>query len=133
MKQGISIFLIIVLLALVAAGARYVFIGDDSDTKDRGNSSRQDKQSDQPVNETITATGELHCLVPKGDGPHTMECAFGLKQADGTVYGLGYDDPTLIGTIPTGTQIEVTGTLAASTNSKFETEGTIKATSVKQL
>lgn len=38
--------------------------------------------------ERAQLSGTIVCLPHKGDGPHTMECAFGLKTDDGAHYGL---------------------------------------------
>jgi len=38
--------------------------------------------------EPIAVNGVITCLPHKGDGPHTLECAFGLKADDGAHYGL---------------------------------------------
>lgn len=36
-----------------------------------------------------TITGKVVCLPKKGDGPHTLECAFGIQSAsDGKYYSL---------------------------------------------
>ncbi len=55
----------------------------------------------------VTIKGESTCLKHKGDGPHTMECAIGIKTESG--------DYALSGEITPGAdnQIEVTGTLTA--------------------
>ena len=62
------------------------------------------------VPSNATLQGEYVCLPKKGDGPHTLECAFGLKADDGNYYSLsmnrGIPD---IYNIPTGSRIKVTG------------------------
>lgn len=62
--------------------------------------------------QSITITGEFTCLPHKRkEGPQTLECAFGLKTADGHYYGL--NDPTMqhITSAITGKQITVTGVI----------------------
>lgn len=46
------------------------------------------RQGGTPVVSKVTMTGEIACLPKKGPGPHTMECAIGLKGADGRYYAL---------------------------------------------
>lgn len=69
---------------------------------------------------SVTIKGESTCLKHKGDGPHTMECAVGIKTAAG--------DYALNGEIVPGadTQIEATGTLSApAKNEKYDIVGTL--------
>jgi hypothetical protein len=49
-----------------------------------------DDPSQNPVvpGEEATITGTMVCLPHKGDGPHTLECAYGLKGDDGKHYAL---------------------------------------------
>jgi hypothetical protein len=42
--------------------------------------------------ETVTVEGEYQCLPKKGDGPQTLECAFGLRVDDDTHYALDMTD-----------------------------------------
>ncbi|TAH33741.1 hypothetical protein EYC59_04415 [Candidatus Saccharibacteria bacterium] len=85
------------------------------------------------TNKPVTKEGTIGCLKTSGDGPQTMDCAIGLTTADGTQYGLGSDDPTLTGSVPTGTTIRVTGTLSEPTGTKYNTAGTIHVTTLTKL
>jgi len=134
--------LIIAFVLVVAAGLVFYAAGrPDSDKARNGSSQDQDsgKQDDHGTSDemgkTVTKTGTLGCLQPKGDGPHTMECAFGLTADDGRVYALRADDPTIFSGVGTNDQkIEVTGTLAApEQTSKFDTAGTVRVTELKKL
>ena len=127
---------IIVGLILILAVVGYALLRDDPNSQSRTSdtpSTNNNSQTDLEKSQEVTKTGIFNCLMPSGDGPHTMECAFGLTLDDGTVYGLGSDDPMLIGVIPTGTRVEVTGALQKVPNDKYDTAGTLKVTSVKQL
>ena len=78
---------------------------------------------------TLSLVGQTVCLLHKDvNGPHTMECAMGLKTDDGKYYGLGTDpyDPTLS---VTDRRVRVSGTLKSDTDSKYQSEGTITVTS----
>lgn len=50
----------------------------------------QEKQGDNTdiTSYRGTLSGEVVCLPHKGDGPHTMECAYGLKTDAGEHYAL---------------------------------------------
>lgn len=36
----------------------------------------------------VSLEGEMVCLPHKGDGPHTLECTFGIRDDDGNHFGL---------------------------------------------
>jgi len=63
------------------------------------------------ANLKATLTGTITCLPHKGDGPHTMECAFGLKASDGYHYALQNIWEVAPGLTETGVEIEVRGML----------------------
>lgn len=62
-------------------------------------------------NEEVRIKGEIVCLPKKGDGPYTMECAFGLKALDGSYYALSDSDSNYanISDLPTGEVAVITG------------------------
>lgn len=73
----------------------------------------------------VTVEGEIVCLPKKGDGPHTMECALGIKDKDGHHYAvtgskkIGYE---------TGKTVRVSGTLKpADSDTTYDIVGTIAA------
>jgi len=68
----------------------------------------------------VTVKGEPVCLTHKGEGPHTEECALGLKTANGAEYII--KGKTLAGESVT----EVTGKLMAPVRSDaYKNSGTI--------
>jgi hypothetical protein len=78
---------------------------------------------------TTTITGTTVCLPHKNvDGPHTMECALGIKTDDGTYYSIG-TDPYDVKLSETDRKVEVTGTLKTDNESKYNSRGTITVTS----
>jgi len=83
---------------------------------------------------TTTVSGVITCLPHKGDGPHTMECAFGLKAPDGTFYAL--QDLWTVAPDMTETEVSVRVTGAVSTpaaDEKYDIVGVIKVTKVEKL
>jgi hypothetical protein len=79
---------------------------------------------------TVTYEGKLACLPHKGDGPHTMECAFGLQLNDGRHLGLKdpAPNPTYIRN-PTGSRLTVTGTfINDGATSKYDIIGSLNVT-----
>lgn len=79
-------------------------------------------------NMQTTFAGTFVCLPHKGDGLHTLECAYGLRTADDHYYALQFDPP-----FPTNIEIdkpvEVTGTLTTATNNNYDAIGSIKVQS----
>lgn len=129
-------FIISIVIAVAVAGAiSRAVMNDDTDQKKSNNTvqSEQNDEQAEPKTSMTTQTGTYSCLAKHGDGPQTMECASGLKLDDGTQYALGSDDPMLLAGIPTGTRIEVTGSLQTSQNKTYDTMGTIKVQTFKQL
>lgn len=61
----------------------------------------------------LTLSGTFTCLPPKDtSGPHTMECAFGLKADDGHYYALDiqdYEREHGLGSFPTEGRISLSG------------------------
>lgn len=132
MKRN-KILAILVIAVLVASGAVvYALLNKDADKPSAQGVQVEDKDS---VNTTaVTKIGTIGCLAAASSGPQTMECALGLTEDDGTTYALRSEDPTLIGSIPTGQRIEVTGLLSQQANSsKYKTSGTIAVESVRRL
>jgi hypothetical protein len=81
----------------------------------------------------VTKTGTIECLTPKDtSGPQTTSCAIGMKQDDGTSYALNADDPTTTGSIPTGSRVQVTGTLSQQTT-QYTIAGIIHVISIQRL
>ena len=87
-----------------------------------------------------TIMGTFTCLPHKGDGPSTMECAFGLKSIDGSYYALDWSDsPHSAFDLPMDRQYLVTGLLlpieAMSSNSfsNYDIKGVMKVSSYAEV
>lgn len=64
------------------------------------------------VSYRATLEGEVTCLPHVGDGPHTMECAYGLKTDAGEYYALDLALMSQQATMPeTGERISANGTV----------------------
>lgn len=126
-----TFFIGIIISVIIVSGIRLAMSQDDSAPQSPQSSEQAD--TDNEKTKEFTMTGQYDCLEKTGDGPQTMECAMGLTLDDGTQYGLGSDDPALLAGVSTGTRIEVTGTLQESSNTTYETAGTIIVNSFKQL
>jgi hypothetical protein len=96
---------------------------------------RKDSQQEPP--ERVSVVGYFECLPHKDrSGLQTMECAFGvaIDQSDGhyaintalmSTYPIDY---------PTGAKVRVTGNLVPpEPTSKYDTDGTIWATTIERL
>lgn len=91
----------------------------------------KDEQPSKPNTVVQTFTGEIVCLPKPGDGPHTMECALGLKASNQKYYALKnnpqYD-------LPVNTNVAVTGKVAApSSDEIYDIAGTIDVSSIKPV
>lgn len=77
--------------------------------------------------EPITMTGTMTCLPHKGNGMHTMECAYGIKDDFGTHYGLrNIPQMDMMGGLyEMGQRITISGTLTTGTDEKYDIVGTI--------
>lgn len=87
--------------------------------------------------EQVTVTGEIDCLPKKGSGAQTMECAIGLRGADGQYYALKYQDgcdrePRFC---VVGVPFVVSGifSLGAPADSTYDIVGSIEVTSIKEV
>lgn len=93
-------------------------------------------QHDMPGNGTVTIEGDYGCLPHRNtEGPQTMECALGLRTSTGTYYALSDTsaDHSLISSVPTGSKVQVTGTLTLEESPVYQSSGTIAITAFKQL
>jgi len=81
----------------------------------------------------LNMQGESACLPHKGTGPHTEECAFGLKVSNGTYYALSnLDVDKDHKTFETGKDLLVSGTLLSpAENEKYDVAGTIQVYAIK--
>ena len=131
MNKRSSIALIALLFIVAISVATFAYMR----TRNNSITSNDQQTIQQEEGQMISATGTLDCLKQGASNqPHTMECALGLMTKDNKSYGLSSEDPMLIGTIPTNSQIEVNGILKSNAaQNKYETDGTIWVKSVKRL
>lgn len=89
----------------------------------------------EPAGNEISVAGTIVCLPKKGPGPHTMECAYGLRADGGQHYGLHNlftgawpwpldvsDRARIEGTLeapPAGTSYDIAGTIDVSSFEKI--------------
>lgn len=84
--------------------------------------------------EQVTLSGELTCLPKKGPGPHTMECAFGLKADDGTHWALRYLWEVAPGLTDTQMRIRVTGVVGEmDPNTSYDVAGVLEVISAQSI
>ena len=73
-----------------------------------------------------TITGKVVCLPKKGDGPQTLECAFGVQSTnDGKYYGMrGLSGPDANSAF--SKTVSITGPLSEpEVNTPYDTAGTV--------
>lgn len=90
----------------------------------------------EDIRASMTIVGEIDCLPKKSDGPHTLECAIGVKMKDNKYYALKnlekHDPEHKFSS--TGQQVEVTGLLqSASKDSPYDIAGTLDVTAIKEI
>ena len=98
------------------------------------------KQGLPPTPGPVTISGEITCLPKKGSGQQTMECALGLRGADGRHYGLKnlfQHDPEYKLSQP-GLHVKVSGVfnpeeISGPDGNKYDVVGTIDVTSIKEV
>lgn len=83
----------------------------------------------------VTLVGSIVCLPHKGDGPHTLECAYGFRADNGNHYALHnlFDGPWPWH-LDVGDRARVEGTLTApAANEKYDIVGVIDVESSEKL
>jgi hypothetical protein len=85
--------------------------------------------------EEISITGTIVCLPKKGPGPHTLECAYGLRADSGAHYGLSN---LFTGPWPwpldTGDRARITGELSEpEANTSYDVVGVIEVSNSQAL
>lgn len=70
-----------------------------------------------------TFSGEIVCLPHKGDGPQTLECAFGLQADDGRFYKVQSDPGPLNAEV--GDRVKIKGLLEPGSDDRYDTSGTL--------
>ena len=89
-----------------------------------------------PPTGAISLRGVIVCLPHKDmEGPHTLECAFGLRDESGRFFGLRDTDPTYknISSAPMNTPVYVTGTFTPKDDMKYQSIGNIEVTEIRQV
>lgn len=89
-----------------------------------------------PIGMETTIEGEIVCLPHKDtDGPQTLECAYGIKLANGTYYGLhdSNDNYENISGLPTGKNARLTGTLKLGSSDRYQSIGTFTVVAAETL
>lgn len=82
--------------------------------------------------DSVTLAGTIECLPKKGPGPHTAECAIGLKADNGFYYGLKnlfQFDPQYGKYSTTGSRVRVTGRVV-SQDSSYDVRGFIEISAI---
>ncbi|MBI2613378.1 MAG: Hint domain-containing protein [Candidatus Levybacteria bacterium] len=121
-KGNVNIILVIIIVALVGAGAYFIL-----------------NRQAQPTPRLITVSGEITCLPKKGQGG-SEECAIGLRGTNGQHYGLKNVfklDPENKFSV-TGLRVEISGTfnpeeMKGPYGSKYDAVGTIDVISIKKV
>lgn len=108
-------YIVILLIATAAAVGIYYY--------------RQQPTPNQPIVEKqqVTITGEVVCLPHKNtkDGI-TLECAYGIKDAQGTYYGLRDTSTEEIPPVNMGETVTVQGLLIPNPESQYDIAGVIE-------
>ena len=89
-----------------------------------------------PAGTTVTLDGELVCLPRQAGGQKalTLECAVGLRTAEGKHYALENINLYLMeGKVTTGQRVQVSGALHSYTEMRYDATGIIYVTSVNKL
>jgi hypothetical protein len=119
--------LILTLMIVLIGAVTWIFVA----AQDK----RQTGQSPTPNGQSMTVEGEVVCLPHKDTGgPQTMECAYGLKTADGTYYWIkpASDDLNTITQLTVGTRVRIEGAFTQE-DSIYQSKGTLVPTSVTKL
>ena len=82
----------------------------------------------------VKMTGTIVCLPHKGDGPHTMECAYGLRTEDGKHYSLMHLWDKAPDLNITQVTAEIVGVLTPpGADEKYDIVGVIEVSSGKEI
>ena len=86
------------------------------------------KSDDKSSDGAQSFTGKIVCLPKSGDGPQTMECAFGLQTDDSTYYKLA-NSPSPITDV--NTKVKVKGTVTPPADDEiYDIDGIIQVQSL---
>lgn len=91
------------------------------------------QQAAAPGSEEVTMRGTVVCLPHRDtDGPQTLECAFGIRDASGTYYALRDPSPDqqLISSVATDSEVEVSGVLEVGEHERYQSAGVLEIRSI---
>lgn len=79
-----------------------------------------------------TIKGKIVCLPRKGNGPHTLECNFGLRTTDGKYYSLRSTDgsPMQLYQYDTAKEVEVRGSVHTYNSDVYNVDGVVDVDSI---
>lgn len=126
--------LIILLVVIVVSIGFYVALQERSQIQEFPNESLEISEG------PITESGVITCIPKIGTGAQTMECALGLKNAEGVYYGLRhlseYDENFAFAS--NDVTVLITGTLVdeetfGPDGNKYDTAGTIEIESISEI
>ena len=124
-------WLVIVAILVILGGGYFLFFRSASaPTTPGGPGSSGGSSNIVPTTHSfgaVSMSGEIVCLPHRGGGAQTAECAIGLKGDDGAYYFLiGLNQQDLVaGKWAVGSQVMVSGTLAAPQESVYAVAGAI--------
>lgn len=132
-KRFINILLVIIVVALVGAGAYFISTRQITPP-------RLTPIPEMPVSGPITVSGKITCLPKTSSGPQTLECAIGLQGTDGRHYGLKnlfQYDPEYRFSMG-GLRVEVSGIFSLEEmwgpdGNKYDVIGIIDITSIREI
>lgn len=84
----------------------------------------------------IRVSGTMVCLPHRDTkGPHTLECAFGLRDSRGTYFALRDTDPLYknISSVSMGDRVKVEGVFMPHSDSKYQDIGVIEITLLEKI
>lgn len=126
-RKHLIIFFVIVAILIGAVVAAIIYAVNNND-----------ESTSAVSGQSITVEGEYECLPKPGDGPHTLECALGIKvDEDGkdVHYGLEFLGSRDAGVLPEQAQYEIGERLRVSgifhqEESQYDSPGYIEVESI---
>ncbi|MFN3188527.1 MAG: hypothetical protein ACK42D_03255 [Candidatus Paceibacteria bacterium] len=127
-----------VLVILLISGVAYAFLSVDRTSFN--SDINQPQASDRPEEGPITEQGIITCIPKIGDGPQTMECALGLRNSDGTYFGLRHlsDNDEDFSLVSPEITVEVSGMLVhedmyGPDGNRYDTVGIIEIMTISEI
>ncbi len=108
--KKLIISLVVLLVVAVIAIKVLPYQGWKGDAAGSDQSGTPSGGAEPVMMSTTTVVGTFACLPHKGDGPHTMECAYGMKGENGSFYALDWSaTPVSAFDLPMDRKYSVTG------------------------